>query len=324
MILMMSPEQDAHTQAVRRCLERMGVAVTVLDLAEFPQQTQVVLNFGARRGSYESHVSDYNRDLDLGECTVVWWRHAPPLALHPELTDRLYRSFAYIECQATIAGLWLALDAFWVNHPMRSEEAQRKPYQLKVAQQAGFAIPATLITNSPSRARAFVQQHGVEGTVYRAFSTTARTWHEARLVPSQPITLLDNVCYAPVVFQEYIPALNDLRVVVVGDELFAAVAPSLAGEKINTVGGLEPYPLTPALAGQVYALMAQLGLVYGVVHLRIALDGQPVFIELDPSGNWLEVEEQTDLPITQAMARLFMNHERTHLRTTPAAFTHGS
>ena len=324
MILMMSPEQDAHTLAVRRTLEQMGVGVTVLDLADFPQQAQVSLNFGTCSGYYQSLISDYDRDLDLCGCHVVWWRQTQPFMLHPELTDRLYRSFAYIECQATISGLWLALDAFWVNHPMRSEEAQRKPYQLKMAQQAGFAIPATLITNSPSRARAFVQQHGVDRTIYHAFSTTARAWHEARLVPAQPMALLDNVCYAPVVFQEYIPAQSDLRVVVVGEELFAAVAPALAGVKATVVGELEPYQLTPGLAKQVRSLMAHLGLSYAVLHMRIALDGQPLFIDLDPCGGWLEMEAQTDLPITTAMARLLAGHERSASYANAAVSTHSS
>jgi hypothetical protein len=324
MILLMSPEQDAHTQAVRRCLELMGAAVATLDLAEFPQQAQVAFNYGARLGCYESLVSDYDRDLDLRECSVVWWRQPQPFMLHPELTDRLYRSFAYIECQATIAGLWLALDASWINHPMRSEEALRKPYQLKVAQQVGFALPATLITNNPNRARAFVQQHGVERTIYRAFSATARTWHEARLVPTQPMALLDNVCYAPVVFQEYIPAQHDLRVVVVGNELFAAVAPALAGERTTIVGELEPYPLTSALASQVRTLVTRLELGYGVVHMRIALDGQPLFIDLDPSGNWLEMEEQTGQPITQAIARLLASYERQSAGSGLAVHLHSS
>lgn len=304
MILAVSSEEDAHLQAVRRYLEQTGVTMTVVDLAEFPQQAQVTLNFGGHHDCYESILSDYQRDLNLGDCLVVWWRQPRPFLLHPELTDQHYRSFAYIECQATIAGLWLALDAFWVNHPMRSEEAQRKPYQLKIAQQVGFSIPATLITNNPNRARAFVEQYGAEHTVYRAFSTTAHTWREARLLSSQPMTLLDNVCYAPVIFQEYIPAHNDLYVVVVGNDLFAAVAPALCGDKIDTVGDLEPYPLTPAFADQVRALVKRLGLVYGVVHMRIAQGGQPIFIEMDPEGAWLRIEEQTGLPITQALARL--------------------
>jgi glutathione synthase/RimK-type ligase-like ATP-grasp enzyme len=322
MILAVSSEQDAHLQAVRHSLEQMGAPLTVVDLAEFPQQAQVTLNFSLQQGCHESILSDYQRELNLSDCPVVWWRQPRPFLLHPELTDQHYRSFAYIECQATIAGLWLALDAFWVNHPMRSEEAQRKPYQLKVAQQVGFSIPATLITNNPMRARSFVERHGADRTVYRAFSATAHSWHEARLLPSQPMTLLDNVCYAPVIFQEYIPAYNDLYVVGVGNDLFAAVAPALCGDKVDTVGELEPYPLNPALTDQVRTLMARLGLVYGVVHMRIAQDGQPIFIEIDPAGAWLQIEEQTGLPITQALARLLTRQVQHRRVVNPAAMVH--
>jgi hypothetical protein len=130
MILLVSPEEDAHTQAVRRCLIHMGAEVAPLDLAEFPQQAQITLKIGAQHGPGEHLLSNYEGDLDLRNCHAVWWRQPQPFVLHPELTDQIYRSFAYIECQATIAGLWLALDAFWVNHPMRAEEALRKPYHV--------------------------------------------------------------------------------------------------------------------------------------------------------------------------------------------------
>lgn len=317
MILLVSPEEERHTQAVRHCLERMGAAVTLLDLAEFPQQAQVAMNFGAGQGCYESVMSDYERDLNLSDYRAVWWRQPQPFLLHPELTDRIYRSFAYVECQAAISGLWLALDAFWVNHPMRSEEALRRPYQLKVAQQMGMAIPATLITNNPSRARAFIQQHGPDRTIYRAFSNTAQTWHEAQLVEPRQMALLDNVCYAPVVFQEYIPPQIDLRIIAVGDTLFAASA--LTWEESDAEIDMAPYPLTPALAAQVQRLMAQLGLSYGVLQVRITAEGQPVFLELNPAGDWLAVEAATQLPITEAVAQLLICREqaRTHVNATP-------
>jgi hypothetical protein len=304
MILLVSPEQDAHTQAVRHCLTHLGADVALLDLAEFPQQAQVALKIGAQHGPGEHVVSNYECELDLRDCRTVWWRQAQPFVLHPELTDQVYRSFAYIECQATIAGLWLALDAFWVNHPMRTEEALRKPYQLKLAQQVGFCVPATLITNNPSQARAFVHHHGIERTVYRAFSTTARTWHEARLLQPQQLALLDNVCYAPVVFQEQIPAQMDLRIVAVGKDLFGVAAPGAEWDAAELRADLEPYRLSPMLTKQVQTLMSRLGLVYGVLHLRMTPTGEIVFLEIDPTGDWLTFEEQVGLPITQAVAAL--------------------
>jgi glutathione synthase/RimK-type ligase-like ATP-grasp enzyme len=310
MILVVSPEQDVHTQAVRRSLAQLGATVALLDLAEFPQQAQVALRIGATQSESEQRVSDYHRDLNLAECQAVWWRQPQPFVLHPELTDRVYRSFAYLECQATITGLWLALDAFWVNHPLRAEEALRKPYQLKMAQQAGFAVPATLITNNPSRARAFVQQQGVGRTVYRAFSASERTWRATRLLQPQGLALLDNVCYAPVLFQEYIPAQTDLRIVVVGDQLFAVAAPGAEWDSDEPRADLEPYRLAPALAQAVQRLMTSLGLLYGVVQLRMTPEGRIVFLELDPAGSWLGIEEQTELPITQAVARLLCGQAR--------------
>lgn len=316
MILLVSPEEDRHTKAMRRCLEQMGAAITLLDLAEFPQQAQVAMKFGANHECYESVMSNYERELNLSDYRSVWWRHSRPFVLHPELTDQIYRSFAYVECHAAISGLWLALDAFWVNHPMRSEEALRRPYQLKIAQQAGLAIPATLITNNPNRARAFIQQHGPDRTIYRAFSTTAKVWREAQLVQPQQMALLDNVCYAPVLFQEYIPPQIDLRIIAVGDALFAASA--LTWEENDAETDMAPYRLSPTLAAQVQTLMARLGLSYGVLHMRITAEGQPVFLELNPAGDWLAVEDATQMPITKAVAQLLMCREQAHAPAYPA------
>lgn len=315
MILIVSPEQDPHAQAVRTNLNRLGAHVTVLDLAEFPQQAQVAMNFGMRAGCYESIFSDYDRDLNLSDCNVVWWRQPQPFILHPELTDRFYRSFAYTECHATIAGLWLALDAFWVNHPMRNEEAVRKPYQLKMAQQAGLTVPETLITNNPHRARAFVHQLGVERTVYRTFSASANTWQETRLLQAHQMALLDNVCYAPVVFQEHVTACLELRLIMTGEIVFAAAMPALlpsaeTAASVNEAAPLEPYTLPVEVETQVRTLMRRLDLVYGVLQLRITPEGRYVFMELDPGGTWLDVEERTDLPISAAIAQMLYTQDR--------------
>ena len=137
MILIISAEQDDHTQAVLRRLKQMRASATVLDLAHFPQQTQLAINFGAQDGSHESIFSNYDGDLSFSECRAVWWRRPRPFLLHPEILDAASRSFAYTECSAAISGLWLALDAFWVNHPMREEEAlRRSEEQLRLALEA--------------------------------------------------------------------------------------------------------------------------------------------------------------------------------------------
>lgn len=320
MILIISAEQDDHTQAVLRRLKQMRASATVLDLAHFPQQTQLAINFGARDGSHESIFSNYDGDLSFSECRAVWWRRPRPFLLHPEILDAASRSFAYTECSAAISGLWLALDAFWVNHPMREEEALRKAYQLKIAQQVGLTIPNTLITNNPNRARAFVYRHGFDHTIYKSFSSSEQSWHETPLGQGQAIVELDKVCYAPVIFQERIPTQVDLRIVVIDGTVFPiAIGAHDHEHKVEhrmAVGRLrgEPFALPTTIVASIHQLMQQLGLVYGVVDMRLTPDGQYVFQEVNPSGPWLWLEECTDLPITQTFARFLVAQDNQNSR----------
>jgi len=49
-------------------------------------------------------------------------------------------------------------------------------------------------------------------------------------------------------------------------------------------------------------LMRRLGLVYGAIDLRLTEDGRYVFLEINPAGQFLYVEQQTGQPITAALA----------------------
>jgi len=308
MILIVSSEQDEHAQAVLRCLKQMHKSATLLDLAHFPQQTQLAMNFGARAGAQASTLSNYEGDLCFSECRAVWWRRPRPFLLHPEMTDKTSRTFAYTEWMAAISGLWVALDGFWVNHPMREEEALRKAYQLKVAQQVGLDIPHTLITNNPNRARAFVYRHGFDCTLYKSFSAGEQPWRETALGQAEATTQLDKVCSAPVIFQERIPTQVDLRIVVIDGTMFpVAIGARESEHKIEhcmPVGRLqgESFELPAMIVERIHRLMQRLGLVYGVVDMRIRPDGQYIFQEVNPSGSWLWLEECTKLPITQTFA----------------------
>jgi hypothetical protein len=52
-------------------------------------------------------------------------------------------------------------------------------------------------------------------------------------------------------------------------------------------------------------MMARLGLAYGAFDLRRReRDGAVLFLEVNPAGQWLYVEEVTGQPITDAMVRL--------------------
>jgi hypothetical protein len=44
--------------------------------------------------------------------------------------------------------------------------------------------------------------------------------------------------------------------------------------------------------------------------MRLTPDGRFVFLEVNPSGQWIFMEERTDVPMTEAFARLLIAHDR--------------
>ena len=114
------------------------------------------------------------------------------------------------------------LAADWVNEPAADDRAHRKGLQLQVAQQLGLDIPRTVMTNDPAAALRFIDAHGYRDVVYKSFSSTPDAWRETRVLRSDELGLLHLVRHAPVIFQEYVPAVYDLRVTVVDAELFPA------------------------------------------------------------------------------------------------------
>jgi len=124
------------------------------------------------------------------------------------------------------------------------------------------------------------------------------------------LALMDTVRFAPVIFQELIPGGLDIRVTVVGDRLFPAEI--RAGESAyefdfrldSAHAPIDVHVLPEAVRQRLLALMAHFGLRYGAIDLRLAPDGDYVFLEINPAGQWLFVEIATGQQISAALAGL--------------------
>lgn len=57
-------------------------------------------------------------------------------------------------------------------------------------------------------------------------------------------------------------------------------------------------------------LMRRLGLRYGAIDLRLAPDGDYVFLEINPPDQWLFVELATGQPTPAALAELMSDLDR--------------
>lgn len=319
-ILIVSTLQDVHARAVMTALAAAGAQLELLDLAEFPQRLALSMAFdpGGRRFALRRRNGD--RELDLAEVTAVWWRRPQPFGLSPALADPAARRFAVSEAMTAFQGLYQSLDALWINDPTRDSVASHKPYQLTLAQDIGLEIPPTLMTNDEDAARAFWRAHAGE-VIHKQFLALPDTWRETRRLRDGDERIAPAVAHAPVIFQRHVPASADLRVIVVGEHLFAAatdVSRSAYPQdvRMNLDARYEEHVLPDHVARQLRALMERLGLVYGAIDLRLTPDGRYVFLEINPAGQFLYIEYATGQPITAALAKA-LRDGRGGKRTAP-------
>ncbi len=307
MILVFSNEQDVHARRVTAELDALSAPYTLYDTASFPTASRLILDYDP---DAERILSAGDRLIDLTQVATAWWRRPQPFCLHSELTTTDVRNFAYGEIGEAFEGMYQLLDAFWVNDPLLDQRAGRKAYQLTVAQKLGLRTPRTLITNDPARARAFAETLGCKRTVYKPFKGAEVAWRETRILKRRELSLLEKVKYAPVIFQEYIEAVADLRITAVGGQLFAAAIDlrksSYPQDFRMDLGNctIAATELPSEIEHQLLALMRELGLSYGAIDMRLTPDGEYLFLEINPAGQWLFIEQVTGQPITRAMAEL--------------------
>lgn len=305
MILVVSYPGEEHADAVVPHLERAGREVLRIDMADFPARTPLALAWTG--AGPPSLAVGGPGGTDLAGARVGWWRRVRPHAVDPTVTAAEMRAFAESETAHAVGGMLDSLPCRWVNPRAADEAAHRKPLQWTVAQQIGLAVPRTLVTTDPDEARRFVGAAGPNGVVFKSFLASIPSWRETRLVGPADLGRLELVRLAPVIFQDYIPGV-DLRVTVVGEEVFAAeidarnTAYPFDMRMVIGEASVCPVTLPGPVRDKLLALQRRLGLDYGAVDLRRTAEGEHVFLEVNPAGQWLFVEERAGLPISRAVA----------------------
>ena len=205
-----------------------------------------------------------------------------------------------------IAGVFASLDGAWfVNDPARHVAAV-KPLQLRLAERIGLRIPDTLITNDPIAAAAFVDRHG-QRVVHKTLAPPRHRFLATKKWSASDRAALDDLVLAPTIFQETVTDCRELRITVIGDRLFAAAFHPPAGlidGRLDLHTPYRPHTLPHDLSRRLIALVRRLGLVFSTIDMKLTDDGEYVFLELNPMGQYLYVEILAGLPLTAAMAEL--------------------
>jgi glutathione synthase/RimK-type ligase-like ATP-grasp enzyme len=149
-------------------------------------------------------------------------------------------------------------------------------------QKVGLEIPPTLMKSDPEKAREFWRMYDGH-VIYKQFLALSETWRETRPLRPQDVERIEAVRLTPVIFQRYVEAVADLRLIVIGDEFFAAAADVRKAEypfdvRYNLNASYERHTLPPVLEDKLRALMRHRELEYGAIDMRLTPDGRYIFL----------------------------------------------
>src|SRR5215217_9722037 len=226
-ILVITNDHDEHADAVIQELERRAVPVVRFHPDEFPDASSITIEI--RDGHIAGEIRNARQRVPFDDICAAWYRRSrrlfaplPSVNLHQGDLENFVRA----QSSLTLTALFASLQTLWVGQPFKLRRAEVKALQLAEASKAGLATPATLISNDPEQATAFVEAlQDTECAIKPLIATRVDAAEGARL----PLTTtlprghaLDSVAAAPTIFQPYIEKAYELRCVVMGDKIISA------------------------------------------------------------------------------------------------------
>jgi hypothetical protein len=323
-ILVVTDVLDAHADHLITLLRELGEEPVRLNSSDVSAGATVMGRLDKELWSGTVAVHGNGRVVNLAAVRSIWWRKPNAFGLNDDLEPQQLE-FAIEESEHAVRGLLGTLDCHWVSHPDNIERAGYKVEQLQRAASLGFDVPRTLVTTDPEAVRAFYDECDGK-VVYKVLTDpylAARRHRErgwdappaARFVATTPVTRetlarLESVRAVPCQFQQYVPKRTELRVTVIGDELFAAelftqehAETTVDSRRYDVDVRYEAARLPDEVAARCIALVKSYGLNFGAVDLIRTPDGRYVFLEINPNGQFLFVEERVpELRMGEAMA----------------------
>lgn len=319
-ILVFTSSFHCDVNDVMEDLARRGESVFRINTDRIPHDLS--FNFSMEYGETLGIFSGHGYTVRTSDVKSCWYRNA---RLPREVTgiSSEYLDFIKEETRAALSSVYACTDAYWVNPPIVASQVigNNKAYQMKVATQCGLNAPSTLITNDSAEVLAFCEKHGGVIAVKQLSAKVLLPEdgsdeifgiYTNMVTRDDVIRLKDGIKFSPILCQEYVPKHLELRITVVGEQIFSCAIYSqerratLHDWRRREMGKLkhEKYLLPPEIERKIIRAMNQWGICFGAIDMILTPSGDYVFLEVNPHGQWGWVEHLTKMPISRAVADL--------------------
>ncbi|MEO8405899.1 MAG: MvdC/MvdD family ATP grasp protein [Chitinophagaceae bacterium] len=317
MVLCLTHSHDFYTiDIVQQYLQQQAVPSFRLNTDEFAIH-------GRFNYSLSPHTNDIsllidNKEIHASQISAVWYRKLWDLKIPAEL-DHTYSNIfnqEYITYQQIFFNQLAHLP--WMNDmPADHKVCKDKFSQLTTAQAAGLHIPETIFSNDPGVIKNFFERcHGnliakLHGSLSKSMEGNTPFFPTTKIT-QKDLAMLEDLPYCPMIFQQYILKAYELRIIYVDGDFFTGKIPhekdvtdwrTTRGRAIQW----ERYELPLSVQQSISTLMQQLGLRFGALDMIRQINGDYVFLEVNPQGEWGMLQRDLAYPIGETIAQKLIN-----------------
>jgi glutathione synthase/RimK-type ligase-like ATP-grasp enzyme len=318
-VVIVGDSGDIHVERVAKLLRERNIPVFRIDLDCFPRCYDLSLTLAGDGWAGEIHCKRTHSTLDARQVRSVWVRKPAQFAFSAALSGQ-EEAFAREEANHCLLGWLNSLDCFFMSHPTALRGASWKLEQLVRAQRFGFEVPKTLLSNMPGAARAFIRAGG-DGTIYKTLSSaslasekvpdadrTVNGLHTTAVAADDPD--IESIAVLPAQIQHYVEKAYEIRATIVAQDVFAVGIDSQSNPRtridfrhFDADVAFSAIHLPAVLVERCRDFVASYGLSYGAIDLIATPEGRYVFLENNPVGQFVFIEELVpEVEISRAVA----------------------
>lgn len=316
MIIILTNKDDVTVDFIVRELRNQKIDYYRLNTEDIP--TDIDLIFSIDNNVFSLHDKNKDETLDLKKVTAVYFRRAIVSHLS-ELIDVSVSEKNYLRGELTyiLEGLYKILrHKYWLNNIYAIREAENKIYQLQVAQEIGFTIPQTVLSNVPIVVEDMANKCEYDCIIKPIKSGYFKDYAKSKIIFTSKLdcnVLADKsrIQSFPVFVQKHINKLFDLRCIVVGNMVYCAQIDSQANldSQVDWRRGKENlhhsiHELPMEIADKCIKMTKKMGLNYSAIDLILNKNNEYIFLECNPNGQWAWLEVRLGFTISKSIVEL--------------------
>lgn len=317
-VLVITCKDDVHCDFVAKEIQNSGNNIIRLNTDNIIENFNYeITNLGTTNFELTGNILDSNIDFTIDSYDTVWFRKPQAVEIKPNDIDPTVVKLLNSEMNVFIKEFYnINLNKRWVNSTWANQKASCKLAGLTVAKKIGFRVPDTIVTNNPLSAEMFAKKCNwsilTKPFLGRAFNMQDKIYHSYSVKVSKHefYELKDRIKNCTSIFQEYIEKKLELRVTVIGNEIFTAAIYSQEDERtLYDCRAIDAYNLKHIeyllpehIKRKVLEFNRHYELNFSTFDIILTPENEYVFLECNPNGQWLWIEDLTGMPLSKTMA----------------------